>query len=232
MGADGGAAPSTQRRRLQRRWALLCPQTAAAAADTGLPPGRLLPRPPAPLLATLASASPREPAAPSAEPQEKEDEAPPCTLEGRRFQSSRPAPVTPPRRGRSPARLPALRSARPHLWTGTLCGAGRRGGGSPPCGEGGTMRDGAPGSLTGGEGSAGGGRLCARLGPSPTPAHGPPEGSGRGAPWRRCPKSPTALKRQLQPSRFSPSPAKHLSGPRRHLRAPGAWRPRSCKRGT
>lgn len=81
---------------------------------------------------------------PSAEPQEKEDEAPPCTLEGRRFQSSRPAPVTPPRRGRSPARLPALRSARPHLWTGTLSGAGRRGGGSPPCGEGGRCGMGLP----------------------------------------------------------------------------------------
>lgn len=75
------------------------------------------------------------------------------------------------------------------------------------------MRDGAPGSLMGGEGSAGGGRLCARLGPSPTPAHGPPEGSGRGAPWRRCPKSPTALKRRLQPSPFSPSPGKASERP-------------------
>lgn len=232
MGADGGAAPSTQRRRLQRRWALLCPQTAAAAADTGLPPGRLLPRPPAPLLATLASASPREPAAPRRSRRRRRMRLRRARWRGGGF--SPPAQRRWLPRGGAALPPASLRCDQPGRTCGPARCAGRGGAaeGALPAEKGGRCGMGLPDRWREERAALAGGGSVPGSGPPrlPLTARQKVPGEvprGGAAPSPRPPWS-GGCSRPV----FHPPPAKHLSGPRRHLRAPGAWRPLSCKRGT
>lgn len=232
----------------------LPPHGAAAAAATlgaalpsdggraGLPPSSLQPRapgaPPRNFCLYPAPGCPHpaaEASSPSAEPGGSESwrskrrwRRSRTPLEGRRFQSSRPAPVTPPRWGRPLAPRPCSpRGAQPSRTCGTSREAGVRRREHPSCwgcwrAE--EKRGAAPGLA---DGSVPGSVLNSYLDACSRPA-------GRGALRRSCPKAATAWDRPLQRSRpSSPPPGKASDQPSPTPRC--TWsltgRPRSCKRG-